>query len=95
MAAATDALLLQQALAARRRMMSRRVADSTLVPGLTAPAARHVWPSFSGEVCREEIDPDSPGTVKAVKLERADTFRQTGYVEGMGALFHEACWPLR
>jgi hypothetical protein len=46
------------------------------------------------EGCRERIDPDAPDTVAAVEMTRIVTMGPTiEYVEGMGTLFHEGCYP--
>jgi hypothetical protein len=46
------------------------------------------------ESCREEIDPDAPDTVRAVELKKTVTMGPTvEYLEGMGVLFHEDCFP--
>jgi hypothetical protein len=46
------------------------------------------------ETCRERIDPDAPDTVRAVELVKTVASGPTvEYLEGMGVLFHEHCYP--
>jgi hypothetical protein len=46
------------------------------------------------EGCHERIDPDAPGTVEAVELERTEAMGPTiEYLPGMGVYFHEHCFP--
>lgn len=58
----------------------------------TGPVADEVH--FRCERCREPIDPEAPDTVAAVEMTRIVTMGPTiEYVEGMGVLFHEGCYP--
>jgi hypothetical protein len=44
--------------------------------------------------CGEEIDPEAPDTIKAVELVPVPAFGAPNDVaEGLGALFHEDCFP--
>jgi hypothetical protein len=49
-------------------------------------------PFYVCEGCGQRIDADAPDTVKAVRVERVDTMGKTEYIDGMGALFHKACY---
>ena len=46
------------------------------------------------ESCRQRIEPDAPDAVRAVELVKTVAQGPTvEYLEGMGVLFHEACYP--
>ena len=44
------------------------------------------------ELCRNVLDPDEPGVVRAVQLLNADTLDSRGEIEGLGVFFHGNCW---
>jgi hypothetical protein len=47
------------------------------------------------ETCRKQVRPKSKpeGIVFAVRLQRVDRFGGTEWLEGLGAFFHEGCFP--
>jgi hypothetical protein len=46
------------------------------------------------ESCREPINPDAPGVVRAVEQKDLTGFGQARDMgDGMGVLFHEDCFP--
>jgi hypothetical protein len=49
-------------------------------------------PFYVCEGCGQRIDADAPDTVKAVRVKRVDTMGKTEFIDGMGVLFHAACY---
>lgn len=47
------------------------------------------------EGCREVVDPDAPGVVKAYEQSEVSTFPAEGreFIDGLGVYFHENCYP--
>jgi len=46
------------------------------------------------ETCRQRVDPEAPGTVRAVELLKVTTSGPTvEYIEGLGVFFHDRCYP--
>jgi hypothetical protein len=46
------------------------------------------------ETCRERIEPDAPGTVRAVEMVKTVAMGPTvEYIEGLGVFFHDGCYP--
>jgi hypothetical protein len=43
--------------------------------------------------CREVVDPTDHTATYGVELVRADTFRGTDWLEGLGGFFHAGCSP--
>jgi hypothetical protein len=50
-------------------------------------------PYYICATCGERIEADAPDTVRAVKMEKFVTMGNVEWQEGMGALFHEHCYP--
>lgn len=45
------------------------------------------------EACREVLDPDDPGVVRALEQVDTSTFGGPDRTDGLGVFFHESCFP--
>jgi hypothetical protein len=45
------------------------------------------------ERCREVVEPDDPGVVRAVEQKDVSGFGKREVIDGLGVYFHEGCFP--
>ena len=47
------------------------------------------------ELCRTEVEPRGKGIVLAWEIKKLNSMSGTEVIDGLGAFFHEACYPRR